>query len=268
VSPSRHCATTGLRPTYGRVSRHGAMALSWSMDKLGPMCRSVEDCAIVFDAIYGPDGQDLSVVDYPFNWNAERPLSELRIGYVPAAFERSDEEEKAQNDKALDVLKSLGVDLIEVELPDFPYHALRRVLSAEAAAAFDELTRSNQDDLMVRQGKDAWPSIFRAARLMPAVEYIQAQRLRTQLMQSMAKVMQSVDVYVTPAGDVTNLILTNLTGHPTAVLPNAYPDEGVPVNSLTFTGNLYAEADTLRVAKAFQDATDYHQRQPDMSYGD
>lgn len=264
VSPVSRCAVTGLRPTFGRVSRHGAMALSWSMDKLGPIARAVEDCALVFEAIYGPDGKDDSVSDYAFNWDANKKLTDLRIGYVKSAFEE-ERDDKAFDDQTLEVLKSLGVDLIPIELPNYPYAALRPILIAEAAAAFDELTRSNRDDLLVRQGKDAWPNVFRHARLIPAVEYIQANRIRTLIMREMAKLMTDIDVYVCPSFGGDTMTLTNLTGHPAVVVPNGFSGN-TPTSSMTFTGKLYGEADTLTVAKAYQDATEFHLKHPDMDY--
>jgi len=272
VSPSTRCGTTGLRPTYGRVSRHGAMALSWSMDKLGPICRSVEDCALVFDAIYGPDEKDNTVFDYPFNWDASKNLSELKIGYVKSAFDEERDEDafvwsnKAMDDNVIEVLKSLGAEMIPIELPEFAYTAVRIVLVAEAAAAFDDMTRSNQDDLMVRQDKDAWPNIYRAARTMPAVEYIQANRVRTLMMQGLHEVMKQVDIFVCPSFGANSLTLTNLTGHPSVVVPTGFSEVPAPASSITFTGQLYGEADALLVAKAFQDATDFHLKHPSMAY--
>ncbi len=264
VSPSTRCGVTGLRPTFGRVSRHGAMALSWSMDKLGPMCRSVEDCALVFDAIYGPDGKDLTVVDLPFNWDANFDIKKLRIGYVKSAFEfdRENKEWKAHDEATLETLRSkLGLNLIPIELPDYPIDALSFILSAEAAAAFDDLTRSNRDDLLVRQIKNAWPNVFRQARTIPAVEYLQANRLRTLVMQSMAEIFSTVDVYVCPSYGGSNLLLTNLTGHPCVVLPNGFTEKGTPT-SITFLGNLFGEAETLAIAKAYQEATGFHLQHP------
>lgn len=260
VSPSTQCRVTGLRPTFGRVSRHGAMALAWTMDKIGPICRSVEDCALVFDAIYGPDGKDLTVTDYGFNWDTTLDIRNLRIGYLKDAFEH-DPDVKAQYDQALDVLRSLAIDLIPVSLPDYPIEAISFLLSAEAAASFDELTRSNRDDMLARQVKDAWPNVFRQSRLIPAVEYIQANRVRTLLKQAMADLMARIDVYVAPSLFEPDLVLTNLTGHPTVVVPCGANDKGKPA-SLTFTGKLYGEATALAVAKAYQDATDFHRRQP------
>jgi len=263
VSPSTRCGVTGLRPTFGRVSRYGAMALSWSMDKIGPMCRTVEDCALVFDAIYGPDGKDMTLLDLPFNWNANSDIRKLRIGYFKSAFngDQRNKQAKANDDAVLDTLNSLGINLIPIELPDYPVGAIRPVLSAEAAAAFDELTRSNQADLLVRQTKDAWPNSFRRARMIPAVEYIQANRLRTMVMQAMAQTMSQIDVFVTPSYGGNVLLLTNLTGHPAVVLPNGFTEKGTPT-SISFIGNLFGEEEALLVAKAFQDATDFHLKHP------
>jgi len=261
VSPSTRCGVTGLRPTFGAVSRAGAMALSWSMDKLGPMCRSVEDCALVFDAIRGPDGKDLTVRAAPFAWQPERPLSDIRVGTLAAAF-AAERATKAYDDASLEVLRQLGVSMASVTGPsDLPVSALRIILSAEAAAAFDELTRENLDDLMVRQQRGAWPNSFRAARFISAVDYIQANRVRTLLMRQMDEAMRNVDVMVAPTSGGNMLLITNLTGHPTVVLPNGFTDQGTPV-SITFIGRPFAEAELLRVALAYQDATDFHRRHP------
>jgi Asp-tRNA(Asn)/Glu-tRNA(Gln) amidotransferase A subunit family amidase len=266
VSPCNRCGTTGLRPTFGRVSRHGAMALSWSMDKIGAICRSVEDCALVFAAIYGPDGHDLSVVEAPFDWDAELDIERLRVGYVQSAFEeeREEQEEWKRFDAAtLETLGSLGLDLVPIELPDLPVGALSFILNAEAAAAFDDLTLSNRDDLMVRQVANAWPNVFRHARLIPAVEYIKANRVRTLAMQAMAEIMSEIDVYVCPSYGGDNLLLTNLTGHPCVVLPNGFREEGTPT-SITFMGKLFGEAEVLALARAYQEATDFHLRHPTL----
>jgi Asp-tRNA(Asn)/Glu-tRNA(Gln) amidotransferase A subunit family amidase len=266
VSPSTRCGATGLRPTFGRVSRHGAMALSWSMDKIGPICRNVEDCAIVFDAIHGSDGEDLSVIDGPFNWDAGLRLDRLRIGYLPEAFEeaREDEDEwRAIDLRTLETLRAMGWELRPVELPRLPIGAMSFILDVEAAAAFDELTRSNRDDLLVRQIEEAWPNAFRKARLIPAVEYIQANRVRTIAMRAMTDLMTSIDVYVAPSLVGDNLLLTNLTGHPTVVVPNGFRSDGTPT-SISFTGRLFGEAETLAVARAFQEATDFHRRHPPL----
>ena len=234
------------------------------MDKIGPIARSVEDCALVFNAIYGPDGKDASVVGIPFNWDPEAKVTDLRIGYVKSAFDE-ERENKAYDNETLDVLRSLGVDLIPIQLPDYPLRATSFILGAEAAAAFDELTRSNRDDLLVRQGENAWPNSFRVARVIPAVEYIQANRVRTLIMQAMAELMAEINIYVAPSRG-KNLRLTNLTGHPAVVVPNGFTAEGKPCSSITFTGRLYGEAEVLVVAKAHQDATDFHLRHPAMEY--
>jgi Asp-tRNA(Asn)/Glu-tRNA(Gln) amidotransferase A subunit family amidase len=277
VSPSTRCGVTGLRPTFGRVSRHGAMALSWSMDKLGPMCRSVEDCALVFDAIHGAEGVDSTAVERPFVWDAELDFRSLRVGYLKSFFEKEpefdeddDEEDRAAarewhalDLEALDVLRALGMDLIPMELPDLPVSALSFILSAEAGAAFDELTRSGRDDLLVRQIENAWPNVFRQARTIPAVEYIQANRVRTLLMREMEKTLDGIDLWIAPSFGGSNLLLTNLTGHPAVVLPNGFRSNGTPT-SITVNGRLFGESEILAVARAYQEATGFHRQHPEM----
>lgn len=238
------------------------MALSWTMDKLGPLCRTVEDCALVFDAIRGSDGQDLSVVDLPFNYDANVDLSSLRIGYLKDDFD-SDSTFMEQNRAALQLLRDLGAELIEIKLPDQPIKPLGIILVAEAAAAFDELTRSNRDDLMVRQIKNAWPNVFRSSRFIPAVEYIQANRQRSVLIEQMAEIMQAIDVYVAPSFQGDNLLLTNLTGHPCVVLPSGFNADGEPV-SITFIGQLYDEATVLAVAWKYQQAAGFLDKHPPL----
>jgi Asp-tRNA(Asn)/Glu-tRNA(Gln) amidotransferase A subunit family amidase len=260
VSPSTRCGTTGLRPTYGRVSRTGAMALSWSMDKIGPICRTVEDCAIVFEAIRGADGIDRTLIEAPFNYNPKIDIRKLRVGYLKKLFDEKYENHAADS-VTLATLRGLGCELVPVELPDYPVDAISFILSAEAAAAFDELTRSGRDDLMARQTRDAWPNVFRAARLIPAVEYIQANRLRYLIIQDMQKL--GVDVWLSPSFGGSNLLLTNLTGHPCVVLPNGFDEKGSPT-SVTFMGTLFGEAELLAVAKAYQDATDFHLKHPPL----
>lgn len=264
VSPSDRCGTTGLRPTYGRVSRSGAMALSWSMDKIGPICRSVDDCALVFAAIHGYDAADPSTVQHvPFVYDAALPLRSIRVGFYKSAFD-SVRQNKRLTDSVLTVLRSLGVDLIPVEFPtEPPVNALTHILSVEAAAAFDELTRSGRDDLMVRQVKNAWPNVFRAARFIPAVEYLQANRVRALVIEETAKLFRTVDVIVAPSFGGDQLLLTNLTGHPCVVLPMGFNDRGTPV-SVSFVGGLYDEGRLLAVAKHYQDATGHHRRHPSL----
>lgn len=261
VSPSTRCGVTGLRPTFGRVSRSGAMALSWSMDKIGPICRTVEDCAIVFDAIRGPDGLDQTVTDFPFNYNPKIDLKNLRVGYLKSAFEK-DSTFRKTNEATITKLQKMGVELIPIELPDYPTYSLAFILSAEAAAAFDDLTRTGRDTLMVRQIKNAWPNVFRSSRFIPAVEYIQANRVRYRVIQEMAELMSNIDVYMAPSfGE--NLLLTNLTGHPCVVLPNGFDEDGSPT-SISFMGRLYEEGTLLAFAKAYQDASGYHKKHPPL----
>ena len=314
-SPSTRCGTTGLRPTFGFIPRTGAMALSWSMDKLGPICRSVEDCALVMDAIYGPDGHDRCVRDAAFNWDADLDWRKLRVGYLKSEFEKKPEpeeppkeekdiapQEKAKRDEertrkaasrarreydkrydqaALEKLRGMGVNVVAVELPKYPYDPMIAILVAEAAAAFDELTRTGRDKLLTEQTADDWPNAFRTARFIPAVEYIQANRARMLAMEAMAKVMKDFDVIVAPTSS-EQLVITNLTGHPAVILPNGFrgadaptpPKEddgsddniggpGTPV-SLTFIGQLYGDAKLCAFARAYQEATDFHLKYPKL----
>jgi Asp-tRNA(Asn)/Glu-tRNA(Gln) amidotransferase A subunit family amidase len=268
-SPSTVCGTTGLRPTYGRVPKTGAMALSWSMDKLGPICRSAEDCALVLDAIHGPDGKDNMAIPASFHWDATVSPKHLRIGYIKSAFDlpmmdpsnpkRTLHGTKMFDDRALDVLKGMGVNLIPVELPDIPYDPMRIILTAEAAAAFDDLTRSNRDKELVQQTSGDWANTFRTARFIPAVEYINANRVRTTAIAAWDDMMKNFDVIVSPtnAANLSQLVATNLTGHPAVILPNGFRADGTPV-SLTFLGGLFEEAKLLAVANAYQQATGFH----------
>lgn len=260
VSPSTVCGVTGLRPTFGRVSKYGAMALSWSMDKIGPLCRTVEDCAIVFDAIRGKDHRDISTIEAPFNYKSNFDTKKLKIGYIKSAFERNYGFKK-QDSLTLAKLVAMGYELIPIELPEHP--SIGFILEAEAAAAFDELTRSGKDDLMVRQIKNAWPNVFRQARFIPAVEYIQANRLRTELIEQMQAVFEKIDLYVHPSWASSSLRITNFTGHPCVVLPNGFQKNGRPT-SISFTGKLFGEAELLSFAKAYQDKTEHHRKHPEL----
>jgi Asp-tRNA(Asn)/Glu-tRNA(Gln) amidotransferase A subunit family amidase len=269
ISPCDRCGVTGLRPTFGRISRYGAMALSWSMDKIGPICRTVEDCAVVFHAIYGPDGRDNTLFDYPFNWDPSLDIKSLRIGFYEKYFTKElirnpkDEKRKAiarekqkLSNEALDVLRGLGVELLPIDV-DIDVAGTGFVLSTESAAAFDDFTLSDRDDLMK---KSSWPDTFRHRRFVPAVEYIQANRYRTKLIEKMNEIFEEVDVFA----EVThsNTTLTNLTGHPAVIVPIGFV-EGKPT-SMVFTGKLFGEAETLAVAKAYQDATDIHLQYPQL----
>ncbi len=264
VSPSTVNGVTGLRPTFGRVSRFGAMALSWSMDKIGPMTRSVEDCALIFNAIQGPDGQDPTVRDLPFNYEPLKTLKGTRIGYLKKAFE-SNYPNRANDSLTLKTLRELGAELVPFELPAYPVGDLTIAIGIEGGAAFDELTLTNKDDQMVRQTKNAWPNRFRVARFIPAVEYVQAQRVRTKMIQDLYQVLKKerFDVYITPAYAGGNLTYTNLSGHPSICLPNGFNRNGLPT-SITFSAQLYAEAKMLAVAKVYQDATDWHKKHPKL----
>jgi Asp-tRNA(Asn)/Glu-tRNA(Gln) amidotransferase A subunit family amidase len=318
-SPSTRCGCTGLRPTFGFVPRTGAMALSWTMDKLGPICRAVEDTALVLHAIYGPDGGDRAVQPAAFNWDADLDWHKLRVGYLKTDFEHpfdnqeeapakvepelSAEEKKKRDEQkqrreqfrlraeydrrfnkaAIAKLQAMGVNLVAVELPKFPYDAMAPLLEAEAAAAFDELTRTGRDKLLTDQGPSDWPNTFRTARLIPAVEYIQANRARMLAMEAVAKALDGFDVIVAPTNS-QQLVVTNLTGHPALILPNGfrgddapptrkndkgeiegdYGGPGTPV-SLTFLGQLYGEGRLLAFARAYQQATDFHLQHPKLS---
>jgi Asp-tRNA(Asn)/Glu-tRNA(Gln) amidotransferase A subunit family amidase len=312
-SPSTRCGVTGLRPTFGFVPRTGAMALSWTMDKLGPICRAVEDCAIVLTAIYGPDGQDLATRDAAFNWNADFDWKSLRVGYIasefepdkpPAPTEKQAEpataEEKKKREKheremaayraydrkydlaALDQLRAMGVNLIPVTLPDLPYGAMTSLLTAEAAAAFDELTTTGRDKLLTEQGIEDWPNDFRIARFYPAVEYVQANRARSLAIRQVSELFHQVDVIVASTNS-DQLVATNLTGHPAIIVPNGLRGDdapappkidtgdddqiggpGTPV-SITFLAGHYEDAKLCAFARAYQEATGFQKLHPKLS---
>jgi Asp-tRNA(Asn)/Glu-tRNA(Gln) amidotransferase A subunit family amidase len=270
VEPSGICGVTGLRPSFGRVSRHGVMALSWSLDKIGPMCRSVEDCALVMAAIQGPDDQDLSVQAVPFNWNASVDVRTLRVGYLKAAFEDTKQtpQTEANDARALDTLRRLGMNPIEVRLPDRPAIPTIAILYAESAAALRDPDQTSPGQL-IRKDRLASENSF---RLFPASDYLNANRARALLMRDMARVMSEVDVYVTPFdyADYTpnpvstlNTSITNLTGQPCVVVPHGFNEKGLPT-SLTFVGRVFGEATMLAAALAFQEATDFHLKHPKL----
>ena len=270
VSPSAENGVVGLRPTYGRVSRYGAMALSWTMDKIGPMCRTVEDCAIAFNAIYGSDGRDVTVVDAPFVWAPEAPLSRFKIGYVKSEIEdmppNLPEAQRKQREgmntlmmDAVSVFKKLGARVEPVTLPDFPANALNFILSAEAAASFDELTRKIADKELTEESLGTWPATFRASRFVPAVEYIRAQQARTLLMQEYAKLMDGYDAILS-SNNSASLGATNLTGHPSLTMKAGFLEDRP--RSLMLTGRLYDEATILRLGLAYERATDWDAMHP------
>ncbi|HKY30542.1 MAG TPA: amidase [Pyrinomonadaceae bacterium] len=265
VSPSARNGVVGLRPTYGRVSRYGAMGLSWTMDKIGPMCRGVEDCAAALHAIYGPDGKDLTVGDVPFNWAPDMPLAQMKIGYVKTEFDQQqDAERKAIYQAALDALKAAGANLQPIELPKFSTAALRIILVAEAATAFDDIIRNGAINQLSGQEPGDWPNTFRSSRFIPAVEYIRAQRARTLLMRQMDALMENWHAFVSPAPGSASLLITNLTGHPAVCVPCGFI-KGLP-QAIMFTGRLYDEGSPLRVALAYERATKWHTMHPKMNW--
>ena len=252
ISPAIRTGISGLRPTFGRVSRSGAMALAWSMDKPGPLCRYIEDCAMVFDAIRGKDGKDLTVHEAGFPYSGGHQLKDFSWGYLKQDF--SDSYESRDNDSAtITLIKEHGVTLAEKTLPDLPIGALSFVLRAEAAAAFDTLTRSGADDLMVRQIRDAWPNVFRSARYIPAVEYIQAQRVRHWLVSQFDRQLEGVDVILAPCHAGDQVLLTNLTGHPSVVIPNGFDAEQMPTG-ICLIGKAFEEYKLLQAAAALQNS--------------
>ena len=272
MSPASRCGVTGLRPTFGRVSRYGAMALSWTMDKIGPLCRTAEDCALVLKAIHGPDGKDAHVIPAPFDWDATRDIRKLRVGYIKADYEgdipddsknpdrvQRRRETRKFNVEALAAFKALGVNLIPIELPKVSSGNMDFILTTEAAAAFDELIRSDKLDLMSAEPeRSSWVGSFRLHRFVPAVEYIQANRARYSLMEEFAKVFDKIDLFIG-----SSLSVTNLTGHPELNLPSGFDSKGQPA-SLRLTGRLFGEEDMLLLARAFQNKTDHHLKRPKL----
>jgi len=276
ISPSSTCGCAGLRPTYGRVSRYGAMGLSWTMDKIGPICRGVEDCAAALNAIYGPDGKDITVGDAPFNWNSDTNISTLRIGYLKTEFEggnfqptndqqrQQQEARRAVYKTALEVLEKAGAKMVPIEMPKFSTQSLRYILSAEAATAFDDITRDGRVNQLSGQSPGDWPNTFRTSRFIPAVEYIRAQRARTLLIREMEKLMSQWDVFVSPAPGSSSLLVTNLTGNPAVCVPCGFVNDR-PI-AIMFTGGVYDEVAPLRVALAFERATTWHTMHPKMDW--
>lgn len=265
VSPSSICGATGLRPTFGSVSRSGAMTLSWSLDKVGPICRSAEDAAVVFNYIHGTDGLDMSAVNRPFNYKPATNIKKLKVAYAKNYFDKITD--TGRNEwKVLSAYKKLGVELIPVNFPDsgvYNFNIMDIVISAECAAAFDEFTRYNIDDEMTRQTKNDWPNSFRVSRLMSAVEYINANRHRYLLMQKVNELMNSIDVLICPGrGSGNQVAITNLTGHPVVCMPTGFDKKSELPTSITLIGNLYGEATILAAAKALQDATPWENAHP------
>ncbi len=265
VSPSSTCGATGLRPTFGSISRSGAMTLSWSLDKVGPICRSAEDAAVVFNYIHGTDGYDMSAVNKPFNYKSNTDIKKLKIAYAKNYFDKITDTSRSEW-KVLDTYKKMGVELIPVNFPDsgvYNFNIMDIVISAECAAAFDEFTRNNIDDEMTQQGKFDWPNSFRVSRLMSAVEYINANRHRYLLMQKVNEVMNTIDVMICPTrGSGNQGAITNLTGHPVMCMPTGFDKRNNLPTSITLIGKLYDEATLLSAAKAYQDVTEWDDMHP------
>lgn len=264
ISPSTRCGVTGLRPTFGATSRSGAMVLSWSLDKAGPICRSAEDCAIVFAAMKGTDGEDPSAVNYAFNYQPQGDVRKLRVAYAENYFKRLKGD--ALEWKALEDFKRLGVSITPVTFPDsaiYPFDIMNIVISSESAAAFDDLTRSDRDTLIERQDKNFWPNIFRTARYIPAVEYINANRYRSNLNKALQDFMKNYDVVIVPTYAGNQLAITNLTGNPSICFPIGFNQAGNP-QSITLVGKLYGDAAILQLAKAYQDRTEHNKKHPPL----
>jgi len=259
---------TGLRPTYGRVSRYGTMSLSWSMDKIGPVCRSARDCAIVLDAIHGPDSLDQTLIQAPFNYRGQVDWGSLKVGYLEDQFENDSSDNNANNDNTLGILRELGAELIPIQTPDgVPYDAFDIILRSEAGAFFDELVRSDGDDQMVQQDKRSRANSLRQSRFIPAVEYLQANRHRRVLIEKMDDVFDEVDVLVSPTFGGRQLVITNLTGHPAISVPNGFDEDGHPT-SFTIVGRLFDEATILGLAESYQAATPFEEERPPMFAAD
>ena len=257
VSPSVRCGTTGLRPTFGRVPRTGVMSLCWSLDKIGPICRGVDDTALVLAAIDGEDPSDPSSVAQPFTYAAGQDARGLRVGWNPSWFEGA----SANQRRTVEHLRRSGCELVEVELPDLPYESLLVTLYAEAAAAFESLTRSDRDDALSWQAPEAWPNTFRRSWFIPAVEAVQSDRVRRQVMEGMAGIMDGVDALVTPPFAANLLLITNATGHPSLVQPVGLDDAGRP-EGVTFIGRLFDEGTLCRLGRCLEPDFGLSDRRP------
>jgi Asp-tRNA(Asn)/Glu-tRNA(Gln) amidotransferase A subunit family amidase len=268
ISPSTQCGATGLRPTFGSISRSGAMALSYSLDKVGPICRSANDAAIVFNYIHGTDGKDLSSFDAPFNYQPIKDIKKMRIAYAKNYFDQI--KDTTKNDwKVLAEFKKMGVELIPVNFPDsgvYNFNIMDVVIGVECAAQFDEMTRLNIDDELTRQTKYDWPNQFRTARFVPAVEYINAQRHRTILMQKVNEVISQYDVIICPSRGVegNQAAITNLTGHPVVCVPTGFDGKYNLPTGISFVGNLYDEGTILKIADAYQQHTNWNKQHPTL----
>ncbi len=266
TSPSTRNGVTGLRPTYGRVSRYGVMSLSWSMDKIGPICRSAEDCEIVFNAIYGFDANDPTTNKVPFT-KEFRSVDQLKVAYLKADADRDTTATGRNLRKQVELLKSeFGITPDSIVLPrKFPYQVFDIILRAEAGAFFDELVRSGEIDGMVEQHQGSRANSLRQARFIPAVEYLQANRQRRELIEQVHEIFKNYDVIIAPTFGGRQLVITNLTGHPVVTVPTGFDETGHPT-SMTFIGNLYQEGTILKMAKAFQELTEFDEKHPPLFY--
>ena len=264
TSPSTRNGVSGLRPTYGVVSRDGVMSLSWSMDKVGPICRSAEDCAIVFDAIRGKDPLDATTVNSGFAYDPNIDFSKLKIGFLEKEVNRDTTDSGDNVRNAIAMLDKIIHQRTPIELPtNFPYHGFDVILRAEAGAMFDELVRSGKVDVMVQQSKRSRANSLRQARFIPAVEYLQANRYRQLLIEDIHQRFKDFDVIIAPTFGGRQLLITNLTGHPVVTVPTGFDSKGRPT-SITFIGNLYQEGLILAFANAFQKATQHHLKKPPL----
>ncbi len=264
IAPSTVCGATGLRPTFGSVSRSGAMTLCWSLDKAGPICRSAEDAAIVFNYLHGTDGKDAAAVNMPFNYTGKADLSKMKIAYAKNYFGKKDT--LGNENAVLDVFRKAGAKLIPIDFPDsgiYNFDIIGIIIGSESAAAFDGFTRTGLDDKMIRQGKGEWPNYFRASRFIPAVEYINANRHRYQLMQKVNDVIEKYDVIICPTWVGNQAAITNLTGNPAISIPTGFDKKNSPT-SITLVGKLYDEATLIAIAKVYQDATQWNKMHPEF----
>ncbi len=281
ISPSNACGATGLRPTFGSISRSGAMTLSWTLDKTGPICRSAEDAAIVFNYLHGndqtlstnnktgnidniQDGADASAVNMPFNYKEKIDLSKMKIAYAQNYFNKRDT--MGNENAVLEAFKKAGAKLIPINFPDsgvYHFNMMSIVIGAESSAAFDDFSRTGLDDKMTHQDKDAWPNYFRAARFIPATEYLNANRHRYVLMQEVNKVIEQYDVIICPTWGGSQVAITNLTGHPAVIFPTGFDKNKMPT-TITLIGKLYDEATLLAIAKVYQDATGWNKMHPEL----
>ena len=258
ISPSTRCGVTGLRPTFGAVSRTGFMTLSWSMDKVGPICRFATDCAIVYDYIRGQDGRDRSVQDVSFELLGVSDLKNLKVGYFYSQFESDTSSNHIHNQRTLEEFSKLGIELEKAELPkDYPFNVFDIILRAESGAFFDQLILSGRDSLMVEQDKGSRANSLRQSRFIPAVEYLQANRHRRMLIEEMHRMIKDYDVVISPTFGGRQMLITNLTGHPALSLPNGFDKKGRPT-SITLVGNYFDEAKILALAEAYQKKYPYH----------